>query len=235
MAVESMVSYAFLYRFHGSNLFADRAELATFNALPAAMSPDWWSHQYVTQTNQSWSRILTANPFFNVVSYSNTFGLEPNFPYCTVNHPQAYPKCVASSFVKYGENGLVHMLLGPSIVETKVRNRSVQVICRANYPFSDRLDYEILAAVGFDFYFRIPQWVDETTALCQFAGQKPQSISAENGLYRMSIQKGLHRLSIHLSMTTTVAYRNNTVGVYHDPLLYAANIKYSSLSHQPLN
>ncbi|KAJ4207650.1 hypothetical protein NW759_013880 [Fusarium solani] len=235
MAVESMFSYAFLYRFHGSNLFADRAELAAFNALPAAMSPDWWSHQYVTQTNQPWSRNLTANPFFNVVSYSNSFGLEPNFPCCTVNHPQGYPKYVASSFVKYGENGLVHMLLGPSIVETKVKNRPIQVKCRTNYPFSDRLDYEILAAVDFDFYVRIPQWVDETTALSQFAGQKPQSISAENGLYRMSIRKGFHRLSIHLPMTTTIAYRNNTVGVYRGPLLYAADIKYSSSSHRPLN
>lgn len=40
MAVESMFSYAFLYRFYGANLFADRAELAAFNALPVAMSPD---------------------------------------------------------------------------------------------------------------------------------------------------------------------------------------------------
>lgn len=40
MAVESMFSYTYLYRYHGTNLIADRAELAAFNALPAAMSPD---------------------------------------------------------------------------------------------------------------------------------------------------------------------------------------------------
>lgn len=40
MSVESMFSYAYLYRFYGSNDFADRAERAAFNALPAAMSPD---------------------------------------------------------------------------------------------------------------------------------------------------------------------------------------------------
>jgi hypothetical protein len=39
-----------------------------------------WSQQYVTQTNQPWARNLTSvNPFFNVVTYANTFGLEPNF------------------------------------------------------------------------------------------------------------------------------------------------------------
>lgn len=40
MAVESMFSYEFLYRFYGVNDFADRAERAAFNALPVAMSPD---------------------------------------------------------------------------------------------------------------------------------------------------------------------------------------------------
>jgi hypothetical protein len=40
MAVESMFSYAYLYLFHGANYFADRAELAAFNAFPAALSPD---------------------------------------------------------------------------------------------------------------------------------------------------------------------------------------------------
>lgn len=106
MAVESMFSYAYLYRFHGANYFADRAELAAFNAFPAALSPDCkhlprlyamcltnmmilgWSHQYVTQTNQPWSRNLTGNPFGNVVSYSNTFGLEPNF--VSLLKPQPY-------------------------------------------------------------------------------------------------------------------------------------------------
>lgn len=40
MAVEVMFSYAYLYRFHGGNAFADNAELAAFNALPVAMSDD---------------------------------------------------------------------------------------------------------------------------------------------------------------------------------------------------
>lgn len=35
-----MFSYAYLYRFHGENSFADRVELAAFNALPAGVSED---------------------------------------------------------------------------------------------------------------------------------------------------------------------------------------------------
>lgn len=38
-----------------------------------------WAHQYVTQTNEPWSKNLTGEPYFNVVPYANTYGLEPNF------------------------------------------------------------------------------------------------------------------------------------------------------------
>ncbi|KKY14018.1 hypothetical protein UCRPC4_g06879 [Phaeomoniella chlamydospora] len=99
MAVEMMFSMSFLYRFYGETSFADKVERAGFNALPAALSPDWWAHQYATQTNQQFSGNLSVKPFYNIVSYGNTFGLEPNFPCCTVNHPQGYPKYVAASYV----------------------------------------------------------------------------------------------------------------------------------------
>jgi len=79
MAVETMFSMSYLYRAMGDNLFADRAELTAFNALQAGIAPDWWSHQYVTQANQPWSKNLTDKPYFNVVPYGNVFGLEPNF------------------------------------------------------------------------------------------------------------------------------------------------------------
>ena len=79
MAVEMVFSMSYLYRFLGDNSFADHAELTLFNALPAGIAEDWWSHQYITQTNQPWSRNLTASPYYNVVSYGNVYGLEPNF------------------------------------------------------------------------------------------------------------------------------------------------------------
>jgi hypothetical protein len=47
-----MFSLGYNYRALGDSAFADRAELAAFNALPAAVAPDWWSHQYMTEINQ---------------------------------------------------------------------------------------------------------------------------------------------------------------------------------------
>lgn len=40
MTVEYMFSHAYLYHFHGTNIFADLTERAAFNALPGAVTAD---------------------------------------------------------------------------------------------------------------------------------------------------------------------------------------------------
>ena len=52
-AAEMMFSLAYIYQFLGDNDLADWAELTTFNAFPASVSPDWWSHPYIQQENQA--------------------------------------------------------------------------------------------------------------------------------------------------------------------------------------
>ncbi|KFY78878.1 hypothetical protein V499_02053 [Pseudogymnoascus sp. VKM F-103] len=239
MSVESMFSYAYLYRFYGSNDYADRAERAAFNALPAAISPDWWSHQYVTQTNQPWSRNLTSvNPFFNVVTYSNTFGLEPNFPCCTVNHPQAYPKYVASAYSKIRDNGIIHMLLGPTTVETSINGKDVKVECDTNYPFSPKLKYTIKSKTDFNFAVRVPDWASASLpkSSTQIGGGIPVPLSPDSSsLQQIPIKKGTTKIIITFPMEIHVETRNETVGFYYGPLLYAADIEYEETTHRPLN
>ncbi|KAI9148723.1 Six-hairpin glycosidase [Paramyrothecium foliicola] len=235
MAVESIFSYAFLYRFHGDNDYADKAELAAFNAFPAAMSSDWWSHQYVTQTNQPWSRNLTANPFFNVVSYSNTFGLEPNFPCCTVNHPQAYAKYVTTSFVETDHSDLAHVLLGPASVEKTIKGKTVQVKCRTNYPFGSTLHYEIHSETNFDFAMRIPSWTTPEANFKVNCGVSKQVSTDDTGLQHVSISPGTTTIKLELPMTVRIETRNLSVGIYYGPLLYALDIPYAETSYQPLS
>lgn len=43
-AVEVIFSQAYNYRALGNGFFADGAELAAYNALPGAMTGDWWAH-----------------------------------------------------------------------------------------------------------------------------------------------------------------------------------------------
>lgn len=70
---------------------ADWVEQVAFNALVASISADWYSHQYVQQENQPWSRNLTkgSNMWSDVSSYGNVFGLEPNY----VSLPRKHKYC----------------------------------------------------------------------------------------------------------------------------------------------
>ncbi|KAG4260862.1 hypothetical protein FPRO03_02685 [Fusarium proliferatum] len=235
MAVESIFSYAFLYRFHGVNSYADKAELAAFNAFPAAMSPDWWSHQYVTQTNQIRSGNLTQNPFFNVVSYANTYGLEPNFPCCTVNHPQAYAKYVASSYAKINESSVAHILLGPTSVETHIKGKKLKVKCETSYPFDSILKYTIESKTEFDFAVRIPGWTTPKANIEMNGGRSKTVAPDDSGLHHTTILPGITTLTLELPMEVRVAMRNSSASIYYGPLLYAFDIPYTETHHQPLN
>lgn len=72
-AVEVMFSQSYLYRALGDGMYADGSELAAFNALPGAMTGDWWAHVYMSQPNQPYSKNLSETPFYNTDSVGQTF------------------------------------------------------------------------------------------------------------------------------------------------------------------
>ncbi|KIM98411.1 hypothetical protein OIDMADRAFT_56776 [Oidiodendron maius Zn] len=237
MAVEMMFSMAYLYRFYGVNTFADNAERAAFNALPAALSPDWWAHQYVQQTNQPWSRNLTAQPYFNVVPYGNTFGLEPNFPCCTVNHGQGYPKFVASSYVLEGESSIIHSLLSPTTLRTIIRGSELSISCETNYPFSGRLRYSISCGLEFEFCIRIPSWATADSTFRVDANNWSSLLPNSDGLQCFQISSRKTTIEVNLTMAINIGEpRNGAVAIYYGPLLYALDIEYANATyHGPLN
>ncbi|KAI0391786.1 duf1680 domain-containing protein [Xylariaceae sp. FL0594] len=244
-STELMFSLAWIYQYLADNDLADWAELVAFNAFPGQIWADWWSHQYVQQENQPWSRNLTEQPqmWQTVGSYGNVFGLEPEYPCCTVNHPQGYPKFLANSFVTTEDGGIAHVFLSPGIVTTKLRdNSSVTISAESNYPFDLNLRYNIWADDSFAFYVRIPSWADPTSTTSSGPGedtnltQTRRYISpTDGGLEKFDIPKGHSEVSVNLVTEPQVAKgANNTVAIYYGPLLYSLALDFVDTTRDPV-
>lgn len=239
-----MYSLSYLYQALGKNYYADRAELAAFNALPVAMSPDWWARQYVAEPNQPWSKNLTTSPFSNVNTYGQMYTLEGNYPCCTVNHPQGYPKFLSASYVRVGMEGLAHALLAPASVNaTLANNVSVSVVTETNYPFDLEVVYTVTADGPFDFYVRVPEWADKgkstTTAAAAGSTEAGEAVTvtpdAETGLHKAArIAAGTTVVTYQLSTSLRTEPRpNSSVAVYYGPVLYGLVISSTNSSTAP--
>ncbi|KAF2215515.1 hypothetical protein CERZMDRAFT_36075 [Cercospora zeae-maydis SCOH1-5] len=235
--VETIYSFSYLYQALGINHYADSAELAAFNALPAAMAPDHWAHQYMTQPNQPYAEPLKQTPFYNVNNRSTIFGLEPQYVCCTVNHPQGWPKFLSNSWVRVGMTGIAHALLSPSSVNATVGGGNVKITCETAYPFLDQLVYTIEASQPCSFYVRVPEWAgsDSSIAIDQKASS---ALSPDNGtgLHRIAISEGTTKITYTLTSSIRTEPRaNETVAVYKGALLYALEISNTNTSTLPNN
>jgi hypothetical protein len=238
--VETMHSLTYLYHALGDASFAERAELAAFNALPAAATGDWWAHQYITQPNQPYSRHIPGGPFWNVGPRGNTFGQEPNYPCCTVNHPQGYPKFVAASWVKVGNGGLGHALLIPSALETNLDSGvTVQAEVTTNYPFADVLSYRISSSGPFKLHVRIPSWVVKSSLFVQTNGVRSQRVATDShtGMMEINLPGGDSSVDVSFlrAVRTVPRPKGKAVSVMNGPLLYSLDVGYQAESHQPLD
>ncbi|KAI0642095.1 hypothetical protein C8Q79DRAFT_1013969 [Trametes meyenii] len=225
LVVETMFSGSFLYQVIGDPKFADRVERIAYNALPATLTGDMWSRQYLQQQNQIASKDMSPNPFPNDGSYSNVFGLEPNYPCCTVNHPQGWPKFISNAFVTApDQKSLVHVYLGPFSVNTTLANENrVSVSVDTLYPFSDTLSTTIRADKAFTYYVRIPSWVTKGTIAIN--GGAAKAVSPSNGLHAVSVKAGTTRFILDLPADITIESRpHGSVAVHRGPLHYASDI-----------
>ncbi|KAI1820352.1 duf1680 domain-containing protein [Xylaria intraflava] len=237
-AAELMFSLSWIYQYLGDNDIADWAELTAFNAFPGQIWPDWWSHQYVQQENQPWSRNLTVAPqmWQNVGTYGNAFGLEPNYPCCTVNHPQGYPKFLANSFVGTEDGGIAHVLLSPGSVSTKLNDNQVTIQVNTNYPFGMDLDYSISSDDDLTFYVRIPSWASSSSSIKGPHSDASVPISPTNtGLQKFDIPKGKSQVSVTFQTEPRVVSRaNDTVAVYYGPILYSLALDFNETTRDPV-
>ena len=154
--VELMYSYEWLYAFTGDEKWAQRLELAAFNALPAAISEDMRTHQYDQQSNQISCEIFKGKPIFRTNSgESHLFGLEPHFGCCTANFGQGWPKFALSVFM-YNENTVVNAFPVPSELKTD----KFVIKLKTEYPFKNYFKYTVNSDTDFNFKIRIPSFAE---------------------------------------------------------------------------
>jgi DUF1680 family protein len=134
--VEAMFSLEIEGGILGDASMGDRLEQIAYNALPATLSADMWSHQYDQQPNQVMCSLANRNWTDNGPE-SNLFGLEPNFGCCTANLHQGWPKFVANLWMATSDGGLALTAYGPSEVHTILPGGTpLNVREETEYPFA---------------------------------------------------------------------------------------------------
>ncbi len=152
--VEQMYSYEEIFAHTGDNKWAERLEVLGFNALPATISEDMWTHQYVQQVNQiACQKTMIMAPWSTNGPYAHTFGLEPNFGCCTANFNQGWPKFALSTFM-HKDNTIISSLMLPSVLN----DNGVKIKLTTNYPFENKMYYLIDSEKDFNFVIRIPSF-----------------------------------------------------------------------------
>ena len=219
--VEFMYSLEHLFSVFGDPVFADRLERVAWNALPATMAPDMWSHQYDQQVNQVQ---CTDNPeqlWSTNGPESNLFGLEPNYGCCTSNMHQGWPKLAAHLWMRTPDEGVVAGVYAPCRVATTARGVPVTLGVETDYPFRDSLEITVRVErpVRFPLVLRVPAWAQGATVKI---GETEHDMEA-GSLHRVEREwSGESALSVRFPMSARVTTRyNEAVAVERGPLVYS--------------
>lgn len=198
--VEQMYSYELLFAYTGDPKWAERLEVLAFNALPATISEDMWTHQYVQMNNQIACQEFPGRSLFRTNnSQAHLFGLEPNFGCCTANFNQGWPKFALSAFM-HNEESVISVLPLPSELKTD----DIHITLETNYPFENSLKYTVIANKDFAFEVRIPTDAENV----KVNGQKK-----DGSALVFNIKKGEKR-EIHITFAITPHFIEHSCGLH---------------------
>ncbi len=223
--VEFMYSLEHLFSVFGDPFYGDRLERVAFNALPAAIAPDMWSHQYDQQVNQVQCTINPDHGWSSNGPESNLFGLEPNYGCCTSNMHQGWPKFAAHLWMKTPDDGLVAAAWAPCTVRTQLRGVRAEVSVDTDYPFRDVITLAVRPErpVRFPLRLRVPAWADGATVRIGSGPEEPMAAGTLHGIERE--WHGSTEVTIRFPMRPVVSVRyNDAVAVERGPLVYSLQI-----------
>ncbi|MCI2088880.1 MAG: glycoside hydrolase family 127 protein, partial [Prevotella sp.] len=135
-------------------------EKAFFNAGPAPVTRDFKMLCYFQSPNRMGAGCLPDNP---------PIGGPPDIvftPYgaptlcCAGNVNNTIPDYIQNMCMESLDGGLAFVLYGPCRIEKVIKDKRLNIRCRTEYPFNDRISIRVGSSgkVTMPFYLRIPGW-----------------------------------------------------------------------------
>jgi DUF1680 family protein len=221
--VEALYSLQHVAAVAGDVGIADRIERIAYNAMPATMAADMWSHQYDQQANQVMCS-LNRRRWVSNGPEANLFALEPNFGCCTANMHQGWPKLVASLWMATPDNGVAAVVYAPSTVRARVGAAgSVSISQATDYPFKGAATLTVTPSVNrlrFPLMLRVPSWAEGATVTV--AGTPVEGV--EPGRFvrieRLWSRGDVVRLTFPMRTRVSAGYRGS-VSIERGPLVFS--------------
>ena len=219
--VEQMYSYEILFAETGDRKWAERLEKLAFNALPATISDDMWTHQYVQMSNQIACQKFPGKALFRTNGpESHLFGLEPNYGCCTANFNQGWPKFSLSVFM-HNENTVINAV--PVPCELKCKGKKIRI--ETEYPFKNTFKYFVEADEDFTFRIRIPSFAKELKV-------NGENVNADE--LSFEIARGEKR-EISVSFETEIRFEKRPYElnfISKGSLVFSVPVKYEKIMHE---
>ncbi len=226
--VESMFSLEEIAGITGDPFYLDALERMAFNALPSQTTDDYNNKQYFQVANQ----VQISRGVFNFSlpfsrEMNNVLGMRSGYTCCLANMHQGWTKFVTHLWYKNDKNGIAALAFSPNTLKTTVgeNNENIEVVENTNYPFDERISFEIRLAnsVEFPFEIRIPAWCNK--AEISINGKK---LSTEKGGQIVNINRvwtNRDRLEVNFPMeVTTSNWGRNSRAIERGPLVYALKL-----------
>lgn len=223
--VEAIVSYAVAGEIIGDASLYERAERIAYNAMPAAMTKDWWERVYLQQPNSIAAIHEDPHVFFTDGADSATFSLEGNYGCCTANMHAGLPKFAQRAVAAVPSvRGVAVAMWAPVDATTPYARVSVATA----YPFGDDAVVTVTPpADGRDVpvWLRIPSWADAATL--SIDGAPPAALPAgSNGTFFATVAGGggvphTFALAFNPRVRVTATWPGGAASVERGALLYS--------------
>jgi hypothetical protein len=222
-------SAGFLLMATGAGEWADRIERACLNAAPGAVRSDFRALQYFSCPNQVLATGTSDHTVFQRGGAWMSYRPNPGTECCPGEVNRIMPNYAARMWMSDGKDGLVAALYGPSRVTAEVggKGERVTVIEETDYPFGERVDFQILTQgeVRFPLHVRVPGWCRAARILVNgepAGGPKPkpgQFVKVERAF------RNNDRVTVVLPMELALSrWPGGGVAVERGPLVYSLKI-----------